>query len=184
MGRRFVGALAVFAMVLWSLPVAARQANAAGTISLTGATYSEDFNTLASTGTSSATPNGWALVETGTNANTTYTAGTGSSNTGDTCSFGATGSSERAFGGLQSGSLNPTIGASFTNNTGKTLTVVSLSYVGEQWRLGTSGRTDRLDVQNAHDNQIQAFINEVGAQRGKSISDANANTLISLAGGL
>jgi predicted extracellular nuclease len=37
---------------------------------------------------------------------------------------------------------------------------------------------------NGHDNQIQAFINEVNAQRGKSISDANANTLISLAGGL
>ena len=37
---------------------------------------------------------------------------------------------------------------------------------------------------NAHDNQIQAFINEVNAQRNKTISDANANTLISLAGGL
>lgn len=34
----------------------------------------------------------------------------------------------------------------------------------------------------AHDNQIQAFINEVSAQRGKAISDADANTLIALAG--
>ena len=38
---------------------------------------------------------------------------------------------------------------------------------------------------NAHDNQIQAFIHEVNAQRdGKAIGDGNANTLISLAGGL
>jgi hypothetical protein len=36
----------------------------------------------------------------------------------------------------------------------------------------------------AHDNQLQAFINDVNAQRGKAIGDGNANTLISLAGGL
>jgi hypothetical protein len=40
-------------------------------------------------------------------------------NTGDTYSFGAASNTERAFGGLQSGSLNPTIGAAFTNNTGE-----------------------------------------------------------------
>ena len=48
---------------------------------------------------------------------------------------------------MQSGSLNPTIGASFTNNTGSTITELSISYTGEQWRLGTSGRTDRIDFQ-------------------------------------
>ena len=35
-----------------------------------------------------------------------------------------------------------------------------------------------------HDNQLQAFVNEVNAQRGKAISDANATTLIALAGAL
>ena len=50
-------------------------------------------------------PLGWAFSELGTNANTTYTAGTGSNNAGDTYSFGSTGSSERAFGSLLSGSL-------------------------------------------------------------------------------
>src|SRR6266496_2751132 len=75
-----------------------------GTISFTtmGATYSQDFNTLASSGTSSALPTGWYFDETSTNANTLYTAGTGSSTTGDTYSFGSTGSSERAFGELRS----------------------------------------------------------------------------------
>ena len=123
-------------------------------ISLTGSgTYSEDFNSLANTGTSSTVPSGWAFSESDDNANTTYTGGTGSSNTGDTYSFGATSSTERAFGGLQSGSLVPTIGASFTNNTGATITQIPISYTGEQWRLGTSSRidADRLDFQYSSD---------------------------------
>ena len=128
----------------------AQAAHAAGSVSLTalGAPYTENFDTLASIGTSSIVPNGWDFLETGTNANTTYTAGTGSSNAGDTYSFGTpAGNTERAFGGLQSGSLNPTIGASFTNSTGAAITSLEISYTGEQWRLGTSGRTDRIDFQ-------------------------------------
>src|ERR1051325_9644669 len=107
----------------------------------------QNFDTLASTGTSSTTPAGWGFAESGTNANTTYTAGTGSSATGDTYSFGATGSTERAFGGLQSGSLVPTVGAVFINNTGSAIDSLTISYTGEQWRLGATGRVDRLDFQ-------------------------------------
>lgn len=112
-----------------------------------GTAYTQDFNTLTSSGTSSALPTGWGLSESGANANTTFRAGTGSDNTGDTYSFGATGSTERAFGGLQSSSLVPTIGACFTNNTGGTITTLAISYTGEQWRLGATGRADRLDFQ-------------------------------------
>jgi hypothetical protein len=126
---------------------------AAGSISLTaGGVYVENFDTLASSGTSSLTPLGWAFVESGTNANDTYAAGTGSSNTGNTYSFGASGSTERAFGGLLSGSLNPTIGAQFTNDTGDVITSVQIAYTGEQWRLGATGRgADRLDFQYSLD---------------------------------
>src|ERR1051325_2425570 len=123
---------------------------AAGTpVSLTavGVAYTQDFNTLANTGTSSTVPTGWAFSETGTAANTTYTAGTGSGNAGDTYSFGAASNTERAFGGLQSGALIPTIGACFTNNTGGSVTSLVISYTGEQWRLGTAGRADRIDFQ-------------------------------------
>lgn len=116
-------------------------------ISLVSGTYSQDFNTLAISGTSAVTPAGWLFAETGTNANTTYNSGTGSGNAGDTYSFGASGNTERAFGGLLSGSLVPTIGASFINNTGGTITSITITYTGEQWRLGTSGRNDRLDFQ-------------------------------------
>lgn len=112
----------------------------------------QDFNTLVNTGTGTLaanTPAGWGFLETGTNANTTYTAGTGSANAGDTYSFGATSAADRAFGGLQSGALVPTLGARFVNNTGTTITSLAIAYTGEQWRLGTSGRAipDRLDFQ-------------------------------------
>lgn len=122
-------------------------------VSLTtqGTPYTQDFNTLANSGTGTVLPAGWVFLETSTNANTIYTAGTGSSNAGDTYSFGSAGSTERALGGLQSGSLIPTIGASFTNNTGGTITSLNIAYTGEQWRLGTAARVDRLDFQYSTD---------------------------------
>ena len=135
-----------------TLPV---QAAAAVSLTTFGTAYTQDFNTLASSGTTnSIVPTGWEFSESGTNANTTYRAGTGSDNTGDTYSFGASSNSERAFGGLRSGTLVPLIGAQFTNNTGGTITSLAISYTGEQWRLGqnTSGRAaDRLDFQISTD---------------------------------
>lgn len=112
---------------------------------LAGSTYTQNFDALASTGTATTLPAGWELLETGTNANTSYTAGTGSGNGGDTYSFGRTASTERALGGLLSNALTPLFGAQFTNNTGITLTSITINYTGEQWRLGTAARTDQLD---------------------------------------
>lgn len=120
-------------------------------ISLTATAYTQNFDTLATSGTSSTLPANWLIAESGTNANATYTAGTGSSNAGDTYSFGAAGSSERALGGLLSGSLTPSFGASVVNDTGTTLTDLLVGYTGEQWRLGSTGRTDRLDFQYSLD---------------------------------
>ncbi len=110
-------------------------------------THNEDFSTLASSGTSSTVPAGWAFFETGSNANTLYTAGTGSGNAGDTYSFGLASNSERAFGGLQSGSLTPTVGVCYTNNTGSIITGLTITYTGETWRFGATGRTDRINFE-------------------------------------
>ena len=91
--------------------------------------FTQNFNSLAGSGTSgSSTPDGWDFTESGTNANTAYTVGTGSGTSGDTYSFGTSASSERAFGGLRSGSLVPIIGATFTNNTGSTINSLTISY--------------------------------------------------------
>jgi hypothetical protein len=151
--RRFAETAIAFVLSLtFALPLPAGRLMAASgsgiSLTATGVAYTQDFNTLAGSGTSSALPTGWALSESGANANANYTAGTGSNNAGDTYSFGASGSSERAFGGVQSGSLVSTIGACFTNNTGGPITSLAIAYTGEQWRLGASGRgADRLDFQ-------------------------------------
>ncbi len=123
-------------------------------VSLTGSIYVQDFNTLPSSGTSTLyalIPSGWGFSESGASANTTYTAGTGSSNTGDIYSFGSAASSDRSLGGLRTGNLAPTFGAAFTNNTGSVITSLKIIYTGEQWRLGATGRNDKIDFQYSLD---------------------------------
>ena len=151
-----VSATFVFGLAFAAMPLQSAQAlgGGSGSISLIalGTAYTQDFNTLANSGTTNnLTINGWYLDEQGTSTanNGQYAAGTGSNNAGDTYSFGASGSAERAFGGLLSGTLTPTIGAQFTNNTGSSVTALDVSYTGEMWRAGVTNRNaaDRLDFQ-------------------------------------
>ena len=122
-------------------------------VSLTGnGTYSETFDSLVGTGssfTNSALPAGWVIDESGGGArdNDFYAVDTGSSSTGDTYSYGTAGSTDRALGALRSGSLVPLFGASFQNNAGASITDLAIGYTGEEWRLGTAGRTDRLNFE-------------------------------------
>ncbi len=116
-------------------------------VPITGTPTVQSFDSMASTGTSATLPDGWYLFETGTNANTTYLADNGALNSGNTFSYGTTGNSDRAFGTLLSGSLSPIIGAQVRNDTGAALTEIAVTFTGEQWRLGTAGRTDQLDAQ-------------------------------------
>jgi hypothetical protein len=125
-------------------------------ISLTGPDYSQDFNTLSNTAGSTTNVlaiTGWLMTETGGGArdNEQYAVDNGGSNTGDTYSYGPAAGIERAFGCLRSGTLIPILGAFFTNNTGVTLNSLTISYTGEEWRLGTAARTDRLDFQYSLD---------------------------------
>ncbi len=116
-----------------------------------GTALTQNFDTLVSAGTGTLaanTPVGWGFSE--NTANTSYTAGTGSGATGDTYSFGSVAvPGDRALGQLRSGTTISTLGATFQNNTGGTITSLAISYVGEQWRLGGTGRTtaERMDFQ-------------------------------------
>ena len=128
----------------------------AGTVSLTslGSAITENFDTLASTGTTNETlPTGWYVTEQGGGArdNEQYAADNGASTSGDTYSYGTTSSAERAVGGLRSGTLIPFFGAKFSNNTGATIQSLEISYTGEEWRLGTASRADRIDFQISTD---------------------------------
>jgi hypothetical protein len=108
--------------------------------------YSQNFNILANSGTSSTLPQGWFLLETGTGTNTLYTASDGTLADGDSYSFGTTGSSDRSLGSIQT-TVVPSFGFYFTNDLGVSISSISIQYVGEQWRLGAFGRPDRLDFQ-------------------------------------
>jgi len=114
---------------------------------------------------------------------------TGSSTTGDIYSYGAAASTERAFGALRSGTLIPFFGAKFTNNTGATITSLSVAYTGEEWRLGTAARTDQINFElstNATDlttgtytgvatlNFVTPDTATVGAKNGNAAADRTA----------
>ncbi len=112
--------------------------------------YSQDFNTLdaaATTTPSNVLPLGWSIVETGTSSlvDQKYKSDNGGLNSGDTYSYGATSATERALGSIQSGTLASSFGVKFQNNSGVTITSLTVTYTGEQWRLGTAGRADTLD---------------------------------------
>ncbi len=121
----------------------------AQTFSLTGTNpvYTQNFNTLdtSSSLSSSILPTGWSIIEINgtstTAANNQYKGGTGSSNAGDTYSFGSANSSERALGSVTSGSLaSCQYGIKYTNNTGAPITSISITYKGEQWRIGNAAQ--------------------------------------------
>lgn len=127
-----------------------------GQILLTDTTYNQNFDTLsnvAGSTTNTQLPLGWALTESGGGArdNEQYAVDTGASTTGDTYSYGAAGSTERAFGELRSGTLIPLFGAQFENASGNSITSVSIGFTGEEWRLGTAGRRDQLNFEFSTD---------------------------------
>ncbi|MFD0895546.1 ExeM/NucH family extracellular endonuclease [Luteolibacter ambystomatis] len=151
--------------VLASIPMLAGSANAQ--VSYAGGTYSQNFDTLPSSGTFTVTGagpfglnaspvnasglSGWSFAKTGgSGSNALFNVGTGSGNTGSVYSFGAASASERALGMLLSGSVESTIGVALVNNTGSTITSFSIAYTGEQWRQGgSSGVTDKLKFEYA-----------------------------------
>lgn len=93
-------------------------------ITSTTTTYIQNFNGLRSTaGTSSTLPSGWRLLETGTNANSTYETDAGANTSGNTYSYGTGTSTERALGILRSSALVPLFGVQVRNRTGQTITL-------------------------------------------------------------
>ena len=131
-------------------------------INYTGGAYTQNFNSLPASGTfsvvgpgphdlSAGTINaaeliGWsfALVPGSTSADAKFSAGTGSSATGAVYSYGSVAQTERALGSLASGSVISRFGAVFLNDTPNTITRVTISYTGEQWRYGGSAAPNAL----------------------------------------
>ena len=107
-----------------------------------GSAYTQDFNTLPSSGSVSWTDNstiaGWYVTDEKNGNSVTIVAGNGSSNGGNSYSFGGSPSSDRAMGYLGSGSQDYyNCAIRFVNSTGSAIQSFSISFTVEQWRSGS-----------------------------------------------
>ena len=147
MFKKLLVALAILASVLVSVVDQARLGaqSGAGAVSMTslGVPVGENFDTLIATGTATWTNDGtlpgWYHARTGTG--TTIVANNGGSNAGNLYSYGTGTSSERALGSVGSGNVaagNFHWGVRLANETGATITSLTVSYLGEQWRNGAA----------------------------------------------
>lgn len=106
----------------------------------------ESFDSLSNAGNVNALlPRGIYLRESGNGADQLYGAQNGSSTSGNAYSLGSTGSVDRSFGSLTTGSVsNIYVGARFHNNTGQPFNALKVDFIGEQWRTGGNGLGDTL----------------------------------------
>jgi hypothetical protein len=142
-----------------ALLLAAGGAHAAISVTTPGFTYGESFDSLTTSTTASPWANdstlpGWSLFISTLADAPTLVAGTGSGTGGSFYSFGGSGSSDRALGGLASGGSYfgaPASGAvagyiavAFINNSGAALDGFTLGLNGEQWRNGGNASAQSL----------------------------------------
>ena len=107
--------------------------------------YCQAFDTLATSGTATWRNDmtgftGWFIQSTsgsisGAGAGLTYSAGTGTSSTTGIYSFGS--SSDRSLGAV-AGTASIAFGHLLHNDTANTLTSLTISYTGEQWRSAST----------------------------------------------
>jgi hypothetical protein len=167
-----VAVLLVFAIVIARLIPASTALTNGGVITAFETPFTENFDSLATAGTANtwtdnSTLPGWYVQFGATASPTTYRADSGGSNTGAIYSWGTGTSTERALGSVGSGTTGDIYWAvKLTNNTGSTITSLSVSYTGEQWRAGGCTPTPCTPVAQTVDFQYQVANSSV-------ITDAN-----------
>ncbi|GAA5000011.1 nuclease [Pseudoluteimonas lycopersici] len=109
--------------------------------------YDQNFDSLASSGSSSQVPVGWSIYD----GDGLMIADDGSHGGAGLYSYGTAGSSWRALGSVASAAMAPMFGVCLKNATGGNLTSIWIRYGGQQWHVGATGRSDRLDFQFSTD---------------------------------
>jgi endonuclease/exonuclease/phosphatase family metal-dependent hydrolase len=164
MKRRLFSTL--LAAVFFTRPADAQIVFSAGT-------YSQNFDSLAASGTVNWTNNltlpGWYAAKGAADA-PTYIANAGTTTTGSLYSFGTNGvnpASDRALGSVAGSSTAYAYGVRFTNDTALTVTNLAVSFTGEQWRSANGAGA----VTN-----VLAFSYQISAAPIVSADAANAQT--------
>ena len=121
-----------------------------GSITALGVPLTENFDSLASSGTGTAWADDSTIPGWWSNRGS-YNSGTGGSNTGALYSFGVAGTNpvtDRALGSVASSGTGTVFHAArLTNNTGAAITSLDISYTGEQWRNGGNAAAHMLTFQ-------------------------------------
>ncbi len=160
--------------IFLALAIGALASGANAAINYAGGTYTQNFDTLPTTGSTTQSGrgpidlnaafsvsglDGWSGGNfQGSSSNTEFRAqdgSLGSSSGRGIISFGTTGSSERALGLLSTSNQISTVGIVLVNTTGQTLDSVTISYTGEQWRRGDVSTPDSLVFRYGLTNSIQ-----------------------------
>lgn len=107
-------------------------------ISLVGAglPYNESFSGMGTTQTDFIP--GWTAINTIGGATLSMAVSDGSSEIGNIYNVGVMGSEDRAFGTLADDATIPAFGAVFVNNSGNTVSKISIQAVMEQWRQSSN----------------------------------------------
>ena len=105
--------------------------------------YNEDFSGMGAISTDYLP--GWTAMNINNGQPLVMSISNGSNNQGNVYNIGATGDDERSFGTLADASVTPALGAFFQNNTGSTVSKISIQVKMEQWRLsGNAGVTESV----------------------------------------
>lgn len=175
---------------LAALVAVGAQAQTVVSYAVHGSTYSQNFDTLAATGSPSWANNspfqtltGWSIYRANSsgvsgvrdstlNNATAYTADNGSSATGAIYSYGASGTTERALGDVGSGSTGDVLFVfALKNDTPYTLTQFTLGWSLEQWRNGgQSSGSPALGTQHS-----LIFDYKINATGGVTANDTTAS---------
>lgn len=131
---------------------AALTAGASGAVSFTGIAYTQNFDSLATSGTANTwtadtTLPGWFARRALPTAGEWAAYRSDNTNTGSIYSFGSGTATERALGSVGSGTPGTiTYAVVLQNNTGAALSSFDLSFTGEQWRNGGNASAQSLTV--------------------------------------
>ncbi|HVT10943.1 MAG TPA: PEP-CTERM sorting domain-containing protein [Fimbriimonadaceae bacterium] len=120
--------------------------SASAQVVLTGSPYTQDFDSLAQTGTGITWTNNLptALMPGWYSTAATYDADDGSVPLSGQYSYGSVGSGERALGSTALNGALLMYGMQIQNGSGGTFNSLQISYTGEQWRSGGVSLTDSL----------------------------------------
>ena len=166
-------ALAYSLMLAATLGIVLATDAARAAITYNGTVYTQNFDSLPSTGTSAWTNDsslpGWSLFNKTPVALTTIGVDNGNSNSGSMYSYGNTGSTNRALGSLGSGGSywgSPASGTiagwfavALTNNTDSAISLWTAHFDGEQWRNGGNTNTQTMTLEYGYGSSFTAVTN-------------------------